>query len=350
MNDAIEAAGGAPEALNARRGSVGPGLAQAAAVEARTEEYLGAQPDGPDHAAERTIPRLGYVKQAFRLELDPNDRERWALASHAGGSRYAWNWGRDRVTDAIARKAAGETVRLPNAMALNKEWNEWKKTSGKADWWPANSKCVYQEAFRDLEAALKAHWESRDGRRKGERVGFPRFKYKGRSPDKFRLYGTFYVHHRHVYLPRLGAIRIKESGSKLAEGISAGMIGIKSASIRREADRWFVSFQVQALRPEPAGKAAGPHIGIDVGLSTFATLSDGRSLESPKALASNLRKLRRLSRQHSRTQKDSARRRKAALRLARHHMKIRNIRRDHLHKVTTELPRAKVGLSSRTWR
>ena len=85
----------------------------------------------------------------------------------------------------------------------------------------------------------------------------------------------------------------------------------------------------------------GPSVGVDLGLTSFAVLSDGTALKSPRSLERSLRRLRRLSQAHSRKQKGSQNRHKSALLLARLHRRIRNQRRDFLHKATTELAKTK---------
>jgi putative transposase len=74
-----------------------------------------------------------------------------------------------------------------------------------------------------------------------------------------------------------------------------------------------------------------------LGIKTLATVSDGRTIENPKALRKNLKKLKRLSRQHSRKAKGSKNRKKATHKLARMHARVANTRRDALHKATSSL-------------
>jgi putative transposase len=165
-----------------------------------------------------------------------------------------------------------------------------------------------------------------------------------------------------VQLPRIGKVRTKERTDKLLELIQAKKARILSATISREADRWFVSLTCEVERPDPEPREVrGPEdvAGIDVGLEAFAVLSDGARLEAPKPLEKALRLLKRRSKQLSRKQKKTVveqdpetgkeRKRtvfsrnyeKAVLRLARLHRRVRNIRRDFLHKVATELAKAK---------
>jgi putative transposase len=270
------------------------------------------------------------VRQAFRFELDPNQKTRAALAKHVGAARFAYNWGLSCLKEALEQGRP-----LPSAIQLHKEWNRWKREN--APWWVEVSKCAPQEAFRDLEKALKAWQEGR--------ANFPRFKRKKSLDDnKARLTGSIRVTPRHVKLPRIGKVRTKERTDKLLELLQAGKAHILSATISREADRWFVSLTCVVERPDPEPRETrNPEdiVGVDLGLESFITLSDGTKVEAPKPLKKALRLLERRSRQLSRKQKFSKNFKKASLRLARLHRRIRNIRRDFLHKLTTWLVKTK---------
>jgi len=262
------------------------------------------------------------VNQAFRYELDPNVGQGEGLARHAGTARFAYNWALN-----LCRACLDAKERLPGGMTLHRLWNRWKGDN--APWWAEVSKCAPQEAFRDLDRAFANFWR---GRKTGKRTGFPRFRKKGQD-DRFRLTGAIHILPRAVALPRLGPIRTKEPTAKFQGRIL-------SATVAREADRWYVSLAVERERPDPA-LVEGPVVGIDLGLDCFAVLSDGARMEAPKPLARNLRRLRRRSRAHSRKQKGSANRETSALALARLHRRIRNQRQDFLHKLTTRLAKTK---------
>ena len=281
---------------------------------------------------------MATFRQALRFALDPNCQQLGDLARHAGASRYAYNWGLEQEKAALAARGAGDrTVALPSAMSQHKEWNSWKKGEDGIPWWKEVSKCVPQEAFFDLERGMRAFWGSRAGRRQGPRVRFPRFKKKGRSRDSFRLTGSIHLHCRSVTLPRIGTVHLLEDAARWVERIEEGSVRVTSATVSREADRWFVSLAVEAERAIPAHPSAGGAIGVDLGVLALATLSDGTVVPGPKALRRGLRKLRRLSRAHSRKQRGSRNRARAARRLARHHARVAHLRRDHLHKLTTRL-------------
>jgi putative transposase len=276
------------------------------------------------------------VTQAYRFALDPAPAQERALRSHAGASRFAWNWGLAKCQERYA--AEGKWY---SAIDLHKLWNAGKKADPALAWWPENSKCAYQEAFRDLDRALRDFTASRKGDRRGHRLGFPRFKKRGRCRDSFRFgAGVMRCAGSTVALPRLGTICTHESTRKLARRLENGTARILSATVSRTAQRWFVSFTVEVERtiPERHGHP-GSAIGIDLGVKTLLTGVDDRgsvvTVDGPKALRSSLRRLRRASRAHSRKAKASVNRRKSAARVARIHARVAAVRSDALHKATS---------------
>jgi putative transposase len=209
-------------------------------------------------------------------------------------------------------------------MKQHKLLNSLKRTQ--FPWMYEVSKCAPQEALRDLQRAFQSFYR---GRKKGKRVGFPRFKRKG-VRDSFRLTGIIRFERRKIQLPRIGKIRIKDKRSRYHNG------RILSATVRRRADRWFVSVTVEEELPDPVPNR-GAAVGVDLGVKALATLSDGIVLANPRVLGRRLRKLRQLSKSLSRKKKGSKNREKARIRLARMYLRVFNIRQDTLHKTTTYL-------------
>jgi len=281
------------------------------------------------------------VIQAFRFALDPTPTQEQALYSHAGASRFAWNWGLAKCLERY--EAEGKWY---SAMDLHKLWNAEKKTDPALAWWSENSKCAYQEAFRDLDRALRDYVKSRSGQRKGKRLGFPRFKKRGRCRDSFRLDSDrpLRCSGATVTLPKIGTVRTHESTLSLARRREDGTARILSVTISRTAQRWFVSFTVEVERDVPESHARqGSAIGVDLGVKTLLTGVDNLhrviGVAGPRALRVGLGRLRRASRVYSRKQPGSANRRKSAARLARIHARVANVRADALHKATTDLAR-----------
>jgi putative transposase len=267
------------------------------------------------------------IIRGYKTELELNNRERTACVKHAGAARYAYNWGLRRKIEAY--EATGKS---PTAIDLHRELNALKKTE--LGWMYEVSKCAPQEALRNLDQAF-AHFfrrveQKKQGKLKGP-VGFPRFKSRKRGLGSFRLTGSIHVFEDSIQLPRLGRLRLKERGYLPTSGVH-----ILSATVSERAGRWFVSVQVEEEIPKPR-PAKGESIGVDLGINTLATRSDGIVYENPRALDGAQRKLRRLQRKLSRQQRGSRNREKTRRRIARLHYRIANVRRDTLHKATSDI-------------
>lgn len=166
-----------------------------------------------------------------------------------------------------------------------------------------------------------------------DKKGFPKYKSKKNGLGTFRLTGTIKVSDTHIQLPRLGKLKLKERGYLPQDK------KILSVVVSERAGRWFVSIQVEEeIIPRDDGEGK---IGVDLGVKTLATCSDGQTYENPKALRKNLEKLQHLSKRLSRKKKGGKNRKKAQKRLARLHYKISCIRRDALHKLITSLTKTK---------
>ena len=268
---------------------------------------------------------LMLVKKAYRYELDPNNLQRTILHQHAGASRFTYNWGLEQRI-ALFKENQGKD-RFTDAMKQHKLLNSLKRTQ--FFWMYQCSKCAPQEALRNLHRAFQNFYR---GIKTRQKVGFPRFKRKG-VRDSFRLTGTIRFQGRAIQLPRIGKVRIKERRKNYHTG------RILSVTIRRRANRWFVSVTVEEEIPDPS-PITGQVVGLDLGVKTLATLSDGNTFTNPRALGRRLRKLRYLSKNLSRKKNGSKNCEKAKLRLAKMYLTIFNIRQDTLHKVTTYLAKS----------
>ncbi|HJT58357.1 MAG TPA: RNA-guided endonuclease TnpB family protein [Ktedonobacteraceae bacterium] len=266
------------------------------------------------------------VTRGYKTELDLNKEQRTACLKHAGCTRFAYNWGLAR---AIAAYRA--TGKRPNAIQLHRELNAMKKTD--FPWMYEVSKCAMQEALRDLDTAYKNFFRRLQRKREGQwkgKPGFPVFKKKSKGIGSFRLTGSIHVFADSVQLPRLGRLRLHEH-DYLPTGAK-----VLSATVSEEAGRWFVSVQVEEEQDVPE-RTATTAIGVDLGIKTLATLSDGTTFENPRALKRAQKGLRRLERQKSRRKNASQNRKKTCRKLAKQHARVAHIRRDATHKLTTYL-------------
>ena len=266
------------------------------------------------------------TQRGFKTELDLNNKQRTACLRHAGAARFAYNFGLRRKAEAYQ---AGEKV--PSAIDLHRELNRLKQTD--YTWLYETSKCAPQEALRDLDGAF-AHFFRRVALKKAGqltgKVGYPRFKSRKRAIGSFKLTGAIKVLPRHIQLPRLGKLWLKKR-DYLPVGAH-----ILSATVSERAGRWFVSVQVAIETPDPT-PATGSALGVDLGIRTLATCSDGRTFANPKALDQAQQALRRAQRSLARRQQGGSNRDKARRRVARLHTRVANIRSDALHQATARI-------------
>src|SRR6266702_1295044 len=266
------------------------------------------------------------VKRGYKAELDLNNEQITLAKKHCGAARWAFNYGLRRKQEAYK---AG--LPMPYATDLHREINALKKTA--IPWMYEVSKCTPQETLRDLDDAFKHFFRKvalkKQGKHKGK-CGYPKFKSKKKGLGSARFTGAIHVYPDAIQLPRLGLLRLKEH-DYLPMNVKIG-----SATISEKAGRWYVSLCVHKPKAEPT-QATGKVIGVDLGIKTLATCSDGCTFANPKALRKQLNKLKRTSRRHSRKQKGSQNRKKAKSRLARMHARIANVRKDALHKATSAI-------------
>lgn len=256
---------------------------------------------------------------AHSIALNPNRKQAAYFARAAGTARFSYNnaletW--NRVYKADGKVDSGKLRRDFNA--TRRELFPWMNDV---------SSYAYAYPWIQLRRAFSAFF-----RRKARH---PKFRSKNRSPE------SFYVHNsemrfdgRMLHLApkkfNLDPIKIREELRFQGK--------IMGATIKHDVDRWFISVQVD-VGDYHKPRTGDEKVGVDLGITTLATLSTGEKIEGSKPLKGNLRILRRRSRQHSKKKKGSRNREKSRLRLARLHRRIRNIRKDAIHRLTTKLCR-----------
>lgn len=252
---------------------------------------------------------------AHRIQLDPNNVQATYFARAAGVARFAYNWALAEWRKAYA--AGGK----PSEVALRRTLNSIKHKQ--FPWMLEVTKNAPQMAIVQLGQAFRNFFAGR--------AGYPKFRKKG-VHDRFTLTNDqFTVNGSRIRIPHLGWVRMREalrfSGT------------IMSATVSREADRWFVSITVDTQAPQqPTAENQGV-VGVDLGVLALATLSTGTIIDGPKPHKALLSRLRRVSRAFSHKQKGSSNRQKARRKLAKLHARIGNIRKDALHQLTTDLTR-----------
>ena len=272
------------------------------------------------------------MKRAHRVALKLSPEQEDLFGQHAGYARFAYNWA---VGEFKAGLDVGEWL---NHQSLRPRWNKVK--SMVAPWAAGLSQNAAKYAIIDLGHAATSWGEYRKrvkaGQRPGRRIGFPRFKRRkheqgfrtDNGPDTVRVDG------KAVILPKVGRVAMVEHlrfhGS------------IREVTINRTAGTWFACFCVEDGE-EPPPMKDGPTIGVDVGVGTMAVCSDGTMVENPKALASGLKRLRRLDKAIARSRNvhgrssHSNRREMLYARRRRLHARVVNVRNDNHHKATTAI-------------
>ena len=268
--------------------------------------------------AERGKKRQPMIR-AHKIRLNPTPEQANFLNRAAGVSRFTYNW-------ALAEwKRQYEDGGRPSGNTLKKQFNSIKREQ-----FPFVMDVMRDasaSAFARLDVAFKNFFDGLAGKR--PRMGYPKFKSKKRSKKSFAIANdTFRVDGHNVYIPRLGFVNMTERLRFNGK--------IMSGTISESAGRWYISIAVEMGKPEPV-EFAKRAVGIDLGLKTLATLSDGREFENQKFLRRDLGKLKRLNRELSRRQQGSNRWLKTKLKLQRFHEQVQRRRQDAVHKATHEI-------------
>lgn len=250
------------------------------------------------------------MQTSHKIRLNPNNQQITYFKKACGTARFVWNWGLAQWQQQY------QQGNKPNAFSLKKQFNSIKKVE--FPWVYEITKYAAQQPFINLGKAFKRFFKKQSA--------YPKFKKKGVS-DSFYIGGDkIKVEGKKIWIPNLGWVRMREAlrfGGK-----------VNSVTVSRRADHWYVSINVDVeVCPLPCENQA--KVGIDLGIKTLATLSNGEQIQGSKPLKNLLRKLKRVQRQLSKKAKGSNCYQKAKLRLARLHERIANIRQDGLHKLTT---------------
>ncbi|MEG3833135.1 transposase [Microcoleus sp. MON2_D6] len=258
------------------------------------------------------------MKARYQYRFYPTSQQQQSLAQLFGCVRVVYN-------DALA--ICKQSQKKPKSAQLQKiVITQAKKTQQRA-WLSEVSAIPLQQSVADLEAAFKNFFDSCKGKRKGQKVGYPKFKKRTSSQSARLTRGGFSVKGQGVYLAKMGIVKPIWSRELPSEPSSVTII-------KDCANRYFLSFVVEV---EPVQlDAKNQSVGIDLGIKTFAVMSNGEKAVSPCYKAVD-RKVRQLQRKLARQQKDSKRRRKTRIQIAKQHNKIADTRKDFLHKLSTKV-------------
>jgi putative transposase len=266
----------------------------------------------------------------YRYRIEPTPAQQQMLARVFGCARVVFNDAL-RVRDEMYR--AG--VKLSDSEIQRRVITTAKTTEARS--WLAEAPSVaLVQSVNDSRRAWRNFFDSATGKRRGRRVGRPKFKSRKDNRQSFRLTrnGFSLRDNGRLFIAKIGEVRVRWSRALPSEP--------SSVTIIREPDgHFYASFVVEvAAAPLPI---AGREAGVDVGIARLATVAttDGQRVEvvNPKHLVRTLRKLRRLEREKSRRQKGSANRDKTRRKFAIAHNKVARARRDYHHKQALALVR-----------
>ncbi len=264
------------------------------------------------------------TRRTQKIELNPNNKEATLLSQHAGYARVAFNFALSSL------KVGLDTDDWRSHVEIKREFNAVKYD--KFDWCKALSQNASKTAIHNLGDAV-TRWK------KGQNK-FPVYKHRSGkcSYQADNGEGTVEVHKKRINLPKIGWIRMREELRYTGE--------ITKVVVSKHNDKWFVSITVRRLdssnykhQPSLFDRQEKQPIGIDVGINTLATCSNGETYDNPRPLKRYERKLARANRALSRKVKFSKNWYKQKKRLSAVHARIGNLREDAHHQATIRIVR-----------
>lgn len=266
------------------------------------------------------------MKRGFKYRIYPNESQRDQIARTFGCCRFVYNRALDVKKTAYSE--TGKSIATNDLINMIPTWKRDPNTS----WLAQVDSMALQQSIRNLDRAYKNFFRRV---RKGEKPGFPKFKSRRNSRQSYRTNVGKIIDRNHIALPKLGAVRAK---------VSRPLQGrLMSVTVSQDAaGRYFAAFLCTDV-PTKDAPLTSQEVGIDLGVETLATLSDGTKIRNPRHLKKYERKLAREQRRLSRRkgahkgEKPSGRYLKQRKKVARIHAKIADARADALHKVTTTL-------------
>lgn len=254
---------------------------------------------------------------AHKIRLKPNKDQESYFIQAAGTARFTYNWA---LAEWIRQH---ETGQKPSVFGLKKHFNAIKHEQFP---WVANvTKCASEQAFTDVGTAFANFFR---GLKNGQKVGYPKFKSKKRTAPSFYVANDqFSLDGRFIRVPKLGRVRMREELRFDGK--------IMGARITRDGNHWFVAIQVEVDIDVPFN--GNEPIGIDLGIKTLMTLSDGTVVENQRYSIKHEKRLRKINKKLSRQVKGSNNWWKTVHKLRSIHAKIRDCRNDYAHKLTSHI-------------
>jgi len=258
------------------------------------------------------------IYKAFKYRIYPNKEQEELMLKHMGCSRWVYNYALNKKITSYQ-----ETGKGLNRFDIQKDLPQLKKNED-TSWLKEVNSQTLQASLENLDKAFTRFFK--------EKKGFPKFKSKKDNRQSFNIPQNTEIdfEKNKIWLPKFKT-SIKVKIDRTFEGI------IKTSTITKTpTGKYFISILVELEKELPKKKPLDEKqaIGIDLGIKTFATLSNGMEIENPKHLKKSLKKLKKQQRKVSRKVKGSNNRKKEIKKLALIHEKVTNKRNDFLHKTS----------------
>lgn len=256
---------------------------------------------------------------SHKIELNPTKEQITQFEKACGCARFAYNWALNKWNEQYKVWKGNNTLPKPNANLIKKEFNSIKEKE--FPWIYESPKDANQRSFFNLNKAFQKFFK--------KTAKYPTFKKKFKKDSFYISNDKFSINEFEVQLPLIGKVDLKEKFRFKGK--------IQSATISRNSNKWFISLNVEIENYSKEKSIKNEIIGIDLGLKNFATCSDNTSYQAPKPLKHYSKKLKRAQIKLSKKQKGSNNRNKQRLKVAKIHYKIKCIRNDFLHKLSTKI-------------
>lgn len=257
------------------------------------------------------------MEKAFKMRIYPTEEQKTLIDKSFGCSRYVYNYFLD-----FKQREYKEHKNKYSYSDISKLLTSLKK---ELTWLKEVDKCALQNALKDLDYAYKRFFKG---------TGYPKFKSKHSSKMSYRSSfsnNNIELLENSIKLSKLGKVKIKDNAYRPKDG------RILNATVSKtKTGKYFVSICYTNINVKPLPKT-GRKVGIDLGIKSFISTSDGKRKDDPRYLEKSEAKLIKLQKALTRKPKDSANREKAKLKLAKCHEKIANQRKDFLHKLSKSL-------------
>ena len=252
---------------------------------------------------------------AVKVRIYPNKVQKQIIDTNLNCCRYVYN----RVL-ALKMNAYKKFKLKVSAFDLNKHLTRIKKREAYS-WLKTASNTSLQQSILDMDKAYKNFFK--------HSAGYPRFKSKHNSIQSSRYIGSARIKDNKIFISKAYWIK--------AKGLRPEITGkVKNITVSREAERYYAAILIDDGITEVITNNNGKKIGIDLGVKVFAATSNGDKYK-PLDLKDDLKKLKKEQRSLSRKKLGSKNRYKSKVKLAIKHIKIRNKRKDYLHKLSTKL-------------